>query len=145
MGNEITDAITNMIFQDEPDLASRLRSQDEALRETPCTAPELGRWFDAYDAAYLLSVIALGDETFVEEFPPMAHVGAGARGLLLAALAAHPDECPHCALKRGYDFDMGGRVERACRQNKDYLLRLLREEESAVPRLAEGAGESTSD
>ncbi len=130
MGYEISDAITDLIFKSEPDLAARLRSQDEALRETPCAAPELGRWFAAYDAAYLLAVIELGDEAFLEEFPVMAQVGAEARARLLAALAAHPDACPRCGLKRGYDFEMGGRVERACDENREYLLRLLGEEEA---------------
>lgn len=130
MGYEVTDAIADLIFQAEPDLASRLTAQDEVLRKTLCTTPELGRWFDTYDAAYLLSVIALGDEAFVEEFAPMAQVGAATRRHLLVALAAHPDECPHCALKRDYDLEMGGRVERVCQQNSNYLLCLLREEET---------------
>lgn len=144
MKRDVSEVIADLIFETEPDLTSRLESQEEALRETPCTDPPLGRWVDENDVPYLLSVIALGDEEFVAEFPAMARADAGERQRFRAALEAHLDECPHCSLKRGYDIEMGARVEQACRQNRDFLLRVLREETAAeTAEEGEHAGEKT--
>jgi hypothetical protein len=134
MKPDITEVITDLVFEAEPDLTSRIESQAETLRESVCTDPErIGRWVDEHDVPYLLSVIAFGDEDFVAEFPEMARLERQERRRFVAALESHFDECPHCSLKRGYDLEMGGRVEQACQQNRSLLLRMLRDDGADTP------------
>lgn len=129
MGSEISDIITDLVFLADVDLEARLEAQVEALRESGCVNPLLGRWVDENEVNYLLSTLALKDEDFTEEFPAMAHITGQERRGLIAALEAHFEQCPHCSLKRGYDLEMDARIEQACEQNNNTLLRILKEDE----------------
>lgn len=136
MESDITDMIADMVRQTAPELASRLEYQAEALRETECTDPMVGRWVDDNDVKYLLSAFALEDEDFAERFPALAHITGPERQQFIAAVEAHFDQCLHCARKRGFDLELDARIKKTCRQNSATLLQLL-EEEMAV---AEEAG-----
>jgi hypothetical protein len=125
MEDDITKVMAGLVRQANPDLETRLTYQAEALRETPCIDPSVGRWVDANGVPLLLSALALDDEDFAERYPAMAHLGGPERQRLAAKLEAHFDQCPHCSLKRGYDLESEARIEQTCRQNKDFLLRIL--------------------
>jgi hypothetical protein len=130
MKTNITNAIADLVLQSEPDLASRLESQAEALREVECTNPALGRWIDAHDVKYLLSTFSLDDDDFAGRFPAMAHITGQERQRVVAAMEAHCDQCPHCSLKRGYDLELDARIKQAGQQNSTALLQLLEESEA---------------
>lgn len=129
MGSEISDIITDLVFLADVDLEARLEAQAEALRESGCVNPILGRWVDENEVNYLLATLALKDEDFTEEFPSMAHITWQERQGLIAALESHFEQCPHCSLKRGYDLEMDARIEQTCEQNNNTLLRILKEDE----------------
>lgn len=130
MKTNITNVIADLVLQSEPDLASRLEAQAEALREVECTNPALGRWIDAHDVKYLLSTFDLEDDDFAGRFPAMAHITGPERRRVVAALDAHCDQCPHCSLKRGYDLELDVRIKQAGQQNRTSLLQLLEESEA---------------
>jgi hypothetical protein len=118
--------LADLLSTAESDLQPRLESQAEVLRETPCTDPSAyGRLVAENDVTYLLAVLSLKDESFVAEFPAAAQFDESERRQFVAALEAHIDDCPHCSIKRGYDLEMGARVEQACRQNSGFLLEVL--------------------
>jgi hypothetical protein len=127
MKSDITKVIADLVLQTDPELASRLDYQAEALLETKCTNPVVGRWVDDNDVKYLLATFALGDKDFAETFPAMAFVNGPQRGRLLATIEAHFEHCPHCALKRGYDLEWDARIKQVCGQNSPALLQLLRD------------------
>jgi hypothetical protein len=139
MGAEISSVITDLVFQADPDLEARLEAQAEALRETECINPMLGRWIDENDVNYLLATLALKDVDFAEEFPAMEHITGQERRDLSAALEVHFDQCSHCSLKRGYDLEMDARVEQVCQQNDDSLLQILKEDKDAADSSEEDA------
>lgn len=136
MKTNITDTIADLVIQAEPDLATRLEYQEEALREVECTNHIFGQWIDAHDVKYLLSTFALGDTDFAERFPTMAHISWHERQRVLAALETHLGKCPHCSLKRGYDLELDARIKQACEQNNSALLQLLKEE---APEASDGS------
>jgi hypothetical protein len=131
----------DLVFEADSDLRSRLEYQEEALREVGCTDPLFGRWVDALDVSYMLAVFALKDEDFAAMFPTMAHTTERERQGFLTAMEGHFKRCRHCSLKRGYDLEMDARIERACRQNNDFLLQALAED--ATDSVVEGEGVST--
>lgn len=132
MKYDFSDLFTSLVIQAEPDLATRLEYQGGALQETKCTSPLLGRWIDAHDVVYLFSVLALKDKDFAGIFPSMAHVTAREREQLSAVLERHFEDCTHCSLKRGYDLEMDARIEQACRQNSEFLLQELRQDQAGA-------------
>lgn len=131
MEPEITDIITDLVFQTDPDLEARLEAQAEALREIECINPVLGRWVDENDVNFLLAILALKDEDFAEEIPAMAYIPGHERRSFIAVLEVHMDKCPHCSLKRGYDLEMDARIEQACQQNDDRPLQIPEKAESS--------------
>ncbi|HKY05937.1 MAG TPA: hypothetical protein VJQ56_13665 [Blastocatellia bacterium] len=132
MKNDLTDVIAAFVFRSAPDLASRLEAQAEALDEAKCNNPVIGRWVDENDVKYLLSAFALNDKDFAERFPAMAHTSKAERQQVIAVFEEHFEHCKHCSLKRGYDLEMDARIKQACKQNSDFLLQML-EEEDAEP------------
>ena len=132
MKTNITDVIADFVLQSDPDLATRLEYQEEALREVECTNPAFGRWIDENDVKYLLSTFALGNNDFAAKFPTMAHISDQERQRVIAAIEAHCEQCPHCSLKRGYDLELDARVKRTGQQNNSALLQLLEEEETEL-------------
>lgn len=127
---DITDVIADLVLQAEPDLMSRFAYQAEALREVKCLNPVIGRWLAAVDLNYLLSVLALHDKDFADMFPGAAHTTMQERRQFSAALDAHMEQCPACALAHGYDLELDARLEQACQQNNKLLLQILDEDES---------------
>lgn len=130
MKPDITEVIADFIFQADPELRSRLEYQEEALREFTCRDRALGRWVDFNDVNYLFSALALEDRDFAERYPTLSHINGHERQRLIAAIEGHFEKCPHCSLKRGYDLEMDGRIEQACQQNNDFLLRILEQDEA---------------
>lgn len=130
MGYDFSETFAKLVLETNPDLTLRLESQEEALQEVKCINPLFGRWVDAHEVNYLLSVLALNDQDFAKMFPAMAQVTERERLRFAEALESHFDECSHCSLKRGYDLEMDARVEQSCRENNDFLLQVLREEET---------------
>jgi hypothetical protein len=128
MKPEITDVIADLVFQTNPELASRLEYQAEALREVECINPVIGRWIDANDVKYLLSTFDLKDGDFAARFPSIANVTQQDRQRVVAAIERHFDQCQHCSLKRGYDLELDAQIKLACQQNNSLLLQLLEED-----------------
>jgi hypothetical protein len=138
MGFEITDVITDLVFQADPDLEARLEAQAEALHEIKCTNPVLGQWIDENEVNYLLATLALKDEDFAAEFPTVEYIPLEERRNFIEALEVHLAQCPHCSLKRGYDLEMDARIEQVCQQNDDSLLEILKEHKDVAESSDEG-------
>jgi hypothetical protein len=130
MRNDLTDIIANFVFKSAPDLASRLEAQAEALDEAKCSNPVIGRWVDENDVKYLLSAFSLNDKDFAERFSSMAHTSRAERQRIVATLEEHFEHCQHCSLKRGYDLELDSRIKQACQQNSDFLLQILKDDET---------------
>jgi len=130
MKANIANVIAEFVRQSDSDLDVRLESQAQALIETHCVQPIIGKWIDANDAESLLGAFALADKDFADKFPALAHVTARERHQCIKAIEVHFEHCQHCSLKRGYDLEMDSRIEQAYRQNKNSLLQLLRENDS---------------
>lgn len=128
MKSDIADIIAELVRQNNPDVDSRIAYQAEALSEIKCTRPLIGRWIDSCDVEYLLSALDLADEDFASRFPASASVKAPERRRMAAAIESHLCECQHCALKRGYELELDGRIEQECIQNRDLLLQILKDE-----------------
>ncbi|HWS87271.1 MAG TPA: hypothetical protein VN282_09920 [Pyrinomonadaceae bacterium] len=129
--SDISDIIARLVAEADPELASRMEYQAEALRESACIDPDsFGRWVDANDVKLLTAAFALRDEDFAVRFPRWRGITAAQRRKFLADLDAHFEKCRHCALKRGYDLELDARIKKACQRNSEFLLRLLREEEA---------------
>ena len=126
--SEISEVIFDFIRESFPGFDSRTEDQAEGLRETNCTNPVIGRWLNAYDVEYLLSAFAMTDRDFAEEFPGMPPLSGLQRQQVLAALRAHLNSCPQCALKSGFDQEFEARLKQELRQNSQVLLELLEEE-----------------
>jgi hypothetical protein len=129
MKSDITTVIKELILKSYPDLENRFHYQEEALRETKCTTPVLGRWIDQNDVKYLLASLALDDADFAGRFPRMAQVGAADRRRLIETFNEHFEHCQHCSLKRGYDWELDGRIKQVCKDNRETLLQMLSESE----------------
>jgi hypothetical protein len=130
MKYDITDVIADLVLQADPELGSRLEYQDEALRETKCVNPVVGRWIDANDVKYLLSTLDLDDKDFAAKFPTMEHITRPERQKIMTTIEAHFEQCQHCSLKRGYDLELDMHIKQACQQNSSTLLQLLEEDEA---------------
>lgn len=137
MKSDIADIIAELVRQTNPDVDSRIAYHAEALSEVKCTRPLIGRWIDSCDVEYLLSALDLADEDFASRFPVASSVKASDRRRMAAAIESHLCECQHCALKRGYELELDGRIEQACIQNRDLLLQILEEERPAAAKAAE--------
>jgi hypothetical protein len=142
MKSDIADVIAELVRQKNPDVDSRLAYQAEELGEVRCTSPLMGRWVDSHDVEYMLSALDLDDEDFAPRFPAAAHVRAEERRRLAAAMESHLGVCKHCSLKRGFEVELDGRIERACLENRDFLLRLVEDEEAAAGGGNGGDGEA---
>lgn len=125
MTADITYIITNFLRAATPDLDSRIGYQAEALRENKCTSELIGQLIDANDVKYLLSALALENEDFTEIFPEMTHLKKQERRRIIEVIEQHFNECQHCSLKRGYDFEIDARIKTVCLDNKDSLLQML--------------------
>ena len=128
---DITDIIAELVRQKNTDVDSRLAYQAEELSEVRCINPLIGRWVDSNAVEYMLSALDLDDEDFAARFPA-ANVGAAERRRVAAAIEGHLGVCKHCSLKRGYEEELDGRIERACLEERDFLLRLIEEDEAAA-------------
>jgi len=137
MKSEITDVIAALVLQTDPELDFRLDDQAEALIETECVNPIVGRWIDENDVKYLLAAFVLPDKDFAERFPAMAHISADQRRRLLATIETHLDFCPHCSLKRGYDLEWDARIKKVCKENNRALLQLLKDEQEVDESVAD--------
>jgi hypothetical protein len=116
MEYDFSDSIVEKLRQSEPDLDTRLESQDEALRDLKCTNPIIGKWIDSYDVEYLFSALELDDKDFAEHFPPLAHLKQSDREKMIMVFTHHMEhQCAHCSLKRGFDAEFSSRVERSFR------------------------------
>lgn len=131
MKTNMFDAIANLVWQSSSEVRIRSLKQREALRENKCSQPEMGRWVDRHDVNHLLSMLELDDLEFSSRFP-MSHASSQDRRRLAAALARHFEQCIHCSLKRGYDVELDGRIEQACKEHAEELLILLNDEEVEV-------------
>lgn len=130
MTNDITYSIAALVRQNFSDLDLRLEAQTEALKETNCTIPAIGRWIDAHDVKYLISALSLGESDFAERFPALAHVHEPERLKIVETIESHFERCPHCSLKRGYDLELDLRIKKTCLDNKSFLLELMGDSES---------------
>lgn len=138
MKNDITYTIADLVRRNFLDLNLRFEAQAESLEESGCISPVIGQWIDAYDVKYLLSALSLGEEAFSERFPGMAHIHEPERLQIVDAIESHFERCPHCSLKRGYDFELDARIKKTCLDNKEFLLGLMAADEPA------GAGNDDS-
>jgi hypothetical protein len=123
--------IIDLVRKEETDLDARLESQAEALDDLECTNPVLGRWIDEYDVEYLFAAFNLNDTEFAANFPDLAHLNQHDRSQIIEAFENHFDQCPHCHLKRGYDLEMNGRIERAYNLNNATVAQHLQAAASA--------------
>lgn len=129
MESDISNIIANLLREAEPDLDSRMKDQAEALKDSRCTDPLIGRWIDTNHVQYLLAAFALNDSDFAENFPKMAHVSEDQRKRIINSFDDHFAHCVHCSLKRGYDLELDSRIERVIGNNRDHLLHQLQPEQ----------------
>jgi hypothetical protein len=114
MEDDITDVIANLILQADPELETRLESQEEALQTTLCLEPTIGRWIDNTDVNYLLAALELNQKDFSKAFPEFAHLLPRQRQRCIILIEQHFELCAHCSLKRAYDLELDARIERIC-------------------------------
>lgn len=130
MNPDISDFIVELVRKREGDLPTRLKYQAEAVLETMCTEPDLGRLVDENDVPFLLATLASSDREYAEMFPNMSDLSMSEREELVEVFERHFECCEHCSLKRGFDIELGSRIERACFESRDVLLTLLLEDEA---------------
>ena len=87
------------------------------MKELTCNDPERGKWIGHYDFPFLLTTLALDDETFAEEFPEIK-LSFEERQRFAKTLETHCENCARCALKRAYDIEWEKRVDRILDENK---------------------------
>lgn len=126
----LSTVFATVVRREPQEVKDRLEAQADALKESKCIKPLVGQWIDANDVEYLKSVLDLGDDDFARRFPSVADVDHHRRQQMKAAIEAHLDHCPHCALKHGYELELDARIMRACRENRAELMQLLAEEDS---------------
>ena len=136
---DITYKIADILRWEKPELEERLGDQAQALNENKCIDPNIGRLVDANDVKYLFSALELEDEDFAEFFPKIANIKKPERRQIIATIESHFERCKHCALKRGYDWELDAQIKNICLQNKDTLLQMLDEDAD----LSEGEHQNT--
>lgn len=124
---EVKNLIVDLVFQTTPELDARLEYQAEALRDTKCMQPLVGRYIDANHVEYMLAALALGKQDFTELFPAMARIAGPDRREVAAAIEQHLELCLHCSLKRAYDLELDVRIEQACKRSNEPFLQLPQE------------------
>jgi hypothetical protein len=107
-------------------------AQRDAVVETECTFRVIGNWVDSFDIKYLLSILALNDKDFVENFPNAGTIPREDRKALARTIESHIDGCQHCALKRGFDIEEDDQIKRICRDNRAMLLEMLAEDNEGM-------------
>ncbi|HKO61588.1 MAG TPA: hypothetical protein VJV03_10545 [Pyrinomonadaceae bacterium] len=130
MKTEITEIIANLVVEEDPEVRERLDYQDEALTESVCINPIIGRWIEENDVKYLLASLNLPDHDFAKKFPAMASVSGHLRGKLIGTFETHLQHCKHCSLKTGYDLELDARIKQSCLAHSGRLLQHLKEEKS---------------
>ncbi len=130
MKKDITETIARLIIQSTPEDDDRLHYHAEALEDSKCTSPVLGRLIDSNDVKYLFSAFALPDRAFAEKFPTLSHLSSDQRQRISDALNTHMEYCTHCSLKRSYDLELDDRIKKTCQSHSGLLLQLMDEEES---------------
>lgn len=133
MNEDIGDFIASLVCNREDDLPTRLQYQVEALAESACSEPSLGQLIDETPVSLLMAALAASDQELAEVFPTLSRFALGERQEIRERLDDHFEKCLHCSLKRGYDHEMDNRIEQACHENKDELLRLLDADETQQP------------
>ena len=129
MESTVKRIFANGVWLAQADMKSRLEYQAEALKEIKCINLIVGQWIAQNGVDYLLSVLDLDDHTLGKRFPSFTLVNYERRQRMKAAIESHLENCPHCSLKRGYELEMDALVEKLARQDKDYLLECLEEDE----------------
>jgi hypothetical protein len=117
MEKELIALLSGSIIEREDDTPSRLSTQEDALKDSKCIEPRLGRWIDSCDFPFLIETLALDDTVFSQEFPNVK-LEAAERKRFANDLEAHCEVCTHCHLKRAYDLEWQSRVKRAFADNK---------------------------
>ena len=125
----VSTAIANMVWSADPEVEFRIEAQAEALKENKCIDTLVGQWIDANDLEYLNAVLDLADCDFAQRFPSVAHVTHERRQQMKAEIGSHLSRCIHCSLKHGFELELDSRIMRACRENREDLLRLLKDQD----------------
>ena len=100
-------------------------AQKDAVSETGCTVLVIGNWVDNFDIKYLLSILALNDKDFVENFPNAGAIPREDRQAVARTIESHIEGCRHCALKQGFDIEEDDQIKRICRENRALLIEML--------------------
>jgi hypothetical protein len=124
---DVTIKVVELMRQEESDLDWRLTAQAEALNETKCVRPVIGRIIDANDVKFLISALDLEDKDFAIRFSEIAHVTGDKRQRIISTIERHYEECVHCSLKRNYDIELDERIKKTCKKNNNLLLHILEE------------------
>jgi hypothetical protein len=124
MEKDLMALVSRLILDKENDTPSRLKAQEDALKELECKHPEFGRWIDGCDFPFLIETLVLEDAVFTGEFPDVK-LTAVERKEFANALEAHCETCTRCHLKRSYDLEWQARVDRAFAENKEAIGKAL--------------------
>jgi hypothetical protein len=122
--------LASLVQRTNPDLQSRLEAQDEALSESECITPVIGRWVDAHDVEFLISALDLDDVNFAKRFPAAPQLNEQRRRDMKAEIESHLNHCRHCSLTHGYELELDARIMRAFRENKTDFMNLLDKDEA---------------
>ena len=133
MESDFIDVLNKLMCEEEPDLPTRLHSQDTALHELPCTDHALGKWFENNSVPYVLSAFKLSDKDFASVFPKLRTLSTNQREQIVRAFEDHIEKCPRCFRKQSYDLEFEARLESTLNENRDFLLTKLSSEEADKP------------
>jgi hypothetical protein len=81
----------------------------------------------------LFSIFELEDHDFARQLPELAHMSTSARRQFLKHIETHLHECDHCALRQQYERSLNARIEEACSDNRELLIKQLEEELRHAP------------
>ncbi|HEY0429194.1 MAG TPA: hypothetical protein VGC76_15545 [Pyrinomonadaceae bacterium] len=103
MNYDITDAIANLMVNEDENLPARLREQEKNLKKEKCVDAKIGRWIKNYKMSVLIDILDSTDEYFHENFPGLKSFNRAKRQEFAKEVQKHGKICPHCKLKIFYD------------------------------------------
>lgn len=128
MEYDITRFIANTV-RNGPNFDHQMNERANSMREIPCNNTSIGQWTDA-GIGFLFAALELDDPDFGTRLPALADLTKPTRAQLLRSLKDHISVCSHCALKYDLEIDLNTRIEKALRENSDFLLQQLLSETS---------------
>ncbi|MDQ3801651.1 MAG: hypothetical protein M3384_19685 [Acidobacteriota bacterium] len=125
MGFNITNAVAELLLDNDEGLPTRLRRQEENLKKKKCINTEIGKWLEDFELPFLIDIFNSPDEYFGRKFTEMKDFALEQRKALLKEIEEHAKICEHCRLKISYDLEWDREVEAAIFNHRRTLKKSL--------------------